>query len=76
MLMMELKKILTEKYMMSANCPAMRDANMKAKGIANNLWSTRRDHAMILMGLGTSKYAMRHVEQRKLCAVKGVPGRQ
>lgn len=53
MLMIELKKIRTEKYMMSANCVAMSDTSMIVKGTANNLWSIRRDHAMILMGLGT-----------------------
>ena len=55
MLMMELKNILTEKYTMSANWPAMSDASMNANGRANNLWSTPTDHAMILMGLGRKR---------------------
>lgn len=37
MLMMDVKKMRTEKYMMSANSPAMRDTSMNAKGTANSL---------------------------------------
>ena len=51
MLMMELKKIRTEKYMMSANCVAISHTREIANGIANNRWSTRKDQATILMGL-------------------------
>lgn len=54
MLMMELKKIRTAKYMMSANWPAMRDMSMKTKGAAKRacLCCIPKDHATILIGLG------------------------
>lgn len=53
--MMELKKIRTEKYMMSVNCPAISDTSINKQGAANSLWSTPIDQAMILKGLNTSE---------------------
>lgn len=53
MLMMELKKIRTEKYIMSEYWPAIRDRSMKMKGAANRdcLFCIPSDHATIFTGL-------------------------
>lgn len=70
MLMIELKKIRTEKYIMSAYCPAMRDNNMITNGIANKDSLTPKDHAAILIGLqrsGTKRVWVLSKFTRMLC---------